>query len=208
MDVHKNVHRPGQRSHLKSRSGLSVGPPEPSRPAEPRRPTCRAPGLYGSVRLRGQNGPGRPIRAGLDAPRPLSRIVSRPGTSPAGGRGGFRTGGASVCIGPRRLSTGWRRSPGRLDRAPTGGSVPGHRAVEMAEGRGRGCHPLVVSRPGVTLTAMKSVATTRTPSPSHELLVGLQHLWHSQPWIVIAIPAAFVLSVVIEQMPRRRRRWP
>jgi hypothetical protein len=47
----------------------------------------------------------------------------------------------------------------------------------------------------------------KSPSPSHELLIGFQHLWHSNPLIVIAGAAAFVLSVVIEQMPRRRRRW-
>jgi hypothetical protein len=54
---------------------------------------------------------------------------------------------------------------------------------------------------------MRSTVTARTPSAGHELLVAFQHLWHSQPWIVIAVPIVFVLSVVIEQWPRHRRRW-
>lgn len=57
------------------------------------------------------------------------------------------------------------------------------------------------------MTYMRSVGTVKTPSPSHELLVGFQHLWHTQPWFVVAIPAAVLLSVVVEEMPRRRRRW-
>jgi hypothetical protein len=54
---------------------------------------------------------------------------------------------------------------------------------------------------------MKPVAAATTPSPSRELLVGFQHLWHAQPWIVIAVSAAFILSLVMEETPRRRRRW-
>ena len=47
--------------------GSDRGTPERSRPAEPRRPTCRVPGLDGSERSGGHNGSGRPVRAGLVA---------------------------------------------------------------------------------------------------------------------------------------------
>ena len=67
--------------------------------------------------------------------------------------------------------------------------------------------PRVLSLPRVKLIGMKSVASIKTPSPSHELLVGFQHLWHGKPWLVIAVPVAFVLSVVVKEIPRRRHRW-
>jgi hypothetical protein len=67
-DVHTNVHIPGQRAGRQLEDRPQRCETGRSRPAQPRRPTCRAPRLDGSARFRGHNGSGRPIRAGLDAP--------------------------------------------------------------------------------------------------------------------------------------------
>jgi len=49
-------------------------------------------------------------------------------------------------------------------------------------------------------------ATSKPPSPSHELALIAQHAWHTEPLVVIAFGVILVLSAVVNQWPRRRRR--
>jgi hypothetical protein len=74
--------------------------PEPSRSAQPRRPTCRAPDLDGSGPTPGHNGRRRTARAGLNAIHPCVQATS---ATPEGVQrvgGAARTTSASVCIHP------------------------------------------------------------------------------------------------------------
>lgn len=98
-DVHANVHIPSQRGES-AVPKLRQQPqrPELSRPAEPRRSTCRASCLDSSGQSRGHNGGSRTGRAGLDANLSLYQTDACRPTRRSGGWSGPSALPVQVCV--------------------------------------------------------------------------------------------------------------
>jgi hypothetical protein len=135
------VSTPLVRAPRRSSSWLRpVRTPEPSRSAQPRRPTCRATDLDGSGRTPGHNGRRRTARAGLNAIHPCVQATSTTLEVVRRVGGAARITSASVCIHlPRDRPQNGVNSLDDSSRTSHTASSLSQASASMAPGEGEHC---------------------------------------------------------------------